>query len=55
MPDRRADKAFQKSIHTLDKQGDGGYVIRTNSSTLYFTETNNAGWKLYRYFDKPIE
>jgi hypothetical protein len=46
---------FQKSIHSLSKQSDGGYLIRTNSSVFYFTETKNAGWKLSRYYDKPDE
>jgi hypothetical protein len=46
---------FQKNIQGVIKQSDGGYLIRTNSSMFYFTETKNAGWKLYRYYDKPIE
>jgi hypothetical protein len=46
---------FQKNIQGVIKQSDGGFLIRTNSSVFYFTETKNAGWKLYRYYDKPIE
>ena len=31
------------------------FFIRTKSSYLYFVETKNAGWKLFRYGDKPIK
>jgi hypothetical protein len=46
---------FQRNIQGVIKQNDGGFLIRTNSSVFYFTETKNVGWKLYRYYDKPIE
>jgi hypothetical protein len=48
-------KGFQKEIQVIRKDEDGSYLIRTNSSVFYFIETKTAGWKLFRYYDKPIE
>jgi len=48
-------KGFQKEIQVLRKDEDGSYLIRTNSSVFHFIETKAAGWKLFRYYDKPIE
>ena len=46
---------FNKEIQGVRKEADGIYLIRTNTSYLFFVETKNSGWKLYRYGDKPIE
>jgi len=30
-------------------------LIGTTMFALFFVETKRSGWKLFRYFDKPIE
>jgi RNA polymerase sigma factor (sigma-70 family) len=50
-----ARKSFQKQIQGIQPGADGTCSIRTNTSTLFFVETKSSGWKLYRYYDKPIE
>jgi len=36
------------------KDAEGCYLLRTNTTALWFVETKTLGWKLYRYLDKPI-
>ena len=31
------------------------FLIRTGTSYFHFIRVDNAGWKLYRYGDKPIQ
>ena len=45
---------FSSYIVKMKKDGKGCYLIRTNTSTMWFIETKATGWKLYKYFDKPI-
>lgn len=37
------------------KEGEGCYLVRTNTTALWFVETKSMGWKLYEYLDKPIK
>jgi len=46
---------FHPKILNLRKDSDNSYLIRTGSSGMWFVETKTMGWKLYRYFDKPIQ
>lgn len=47
-------KFFHKFILNLRRDSDTEYLIRTGSTALWFSKTE-AGWKLSRYLDKPIE
>jgi hypothetical protein len=46
---------FSKEIHDVRKAPGGCYLIRTQTSHLFFVETKDSGWKLYRYGDTPIK
>ena len=46
---------FASEILDVSIEPDGAYLLRTSSSYLFFVETKQHGWKLYRYGDKPIE
>ncbi len=48
-------KGFDKYIRNLRNDAQGCYLIRTNSSAMWFTQTGQMHWRLYRYLDKPIE
>jgi hypothetical protein len=46
---------FSKDVLGAEAREDGCYLIRTATSALYFVQTKGGAWKLYRYFDKPVE
>lgn len=46
---------FQGEARSVRKDSDDCYLIRTNTTALWFVQTKAGGWKLYRYLDKPIE
>jgi hypothetical protein len=46
---------FAKTILNLRKDSDTEYLIRTGSTALWFTKTQDGKWKLSKYLDKPIE
>ena len=46
---------FDKYVRSIRKDGEGCYLIRTNSTAMWFIETKSMGWRLYKYFDKPMQ
>jgi hypothetical protein len=46
---------FHKFILGLRKDSDEKYLIRTGSTALWFTKTQDGMWKLSEYLDKPIK
>jgi hypothetical protein len=42
-------------IHGVQKYTEDSYLIQTGYSVLYFSKTKSGDWKLYRYFDEPVE
>jgi hypothetical protein len=50
-----AKSGFDATVVLVRKDGDGCYLVRTNTTALWFIETKSMGWKLYEYLDKPIE
>jgi hypothetical protein len=46
---------FNPDILSVRRDSDNIYLLRTGSSVLWFVKTENEGWKLYNYLDKPIE
>ena len=46
---------FDKFILNLGKDSDAEYLIRTGSTALWFTKTQDGKWRLSKYLDKPIE
>lgn len=46
---------FDGKIVSVRKDSENCYLIRTNSTAMWFVETKSTGWKLYKYLDKPIE
>ena len=47
--------AVDTGIVFIRKDSENCYLIRTNTTALWFVETKSMGWKLYRYLDKPKE
>ena len=46
---------FHKFILNLRKGSDAEYLIRTGSTALWFTKTQDGKWRISKYLDKPIE
>lgn len=46
---------FDSTMVTVRKDSEDCFLIRTNTTALWFVETKATGWKLYKYLDKPIE
>jgi hypothetical protein len=46
---------FDSTIVSISKKDDDCYLIRTNTSAVYFVRTASTGWKIYAYRDKPIQ
>jgi hypothetical protein len=46
---------FRPEILAVRKDPYGCYVLNTATSYFFFLETKNAGWKVYRYGDTPIQ
>ncbi len=49
-----AKNSFDGTIVSVRKDAENCFLIRTNTTALWFVETKSLGWKLYRYLDKPI-
>ena len=48
-------KAFQQDVQSVRKDSESCWLVRTNSTAIWFVETARDGWKVYRVLDKPIE
>jgi hypothetical protein len=46
---------FSPAVRLVRKDPDDCYLIRTDTSALWFVQTRSGAWKVYRYLDKPIE
>ena len=46
---------FDQFILNLRKDSETEYLIRTGSTALWFSRTEEGKWKLSKYLDKPIE
>ncbi len=46
---------FSPQVQNLRKEGDDSYLIRTNSTAIWFVQNKSGTWKVYRYSDTPIE
>lgn len=47
--------AFSPLVRDVRKDGDDCYLIRTDSTAIWFVQNKSGAWKVYRYLDKPIE
>lgn len=47
--------AFSKQIQFLRQERDDCFLVRTNSTAMWFIQTRGGEWMLYAYLDKPIE
>lgn len=45
---------FSPDVYSAVREGDDIWLFRTGTSVLWFVQTKNGGWFLYKYFDKPI-
>jgi RNA polymerase sigma factor (sigma-70 family) len=45
---------FVANIHSVRKENEDCYMIRTGSTAIWFVETKTMGWKIYRYLDKSL-
>ena len=50
-----AKNGFDATVVLVREDGAGCYLVRTNTTALWFVETKSMGWKLYGYLDKPIK
>ncbi len=46
---------FSATVLNVRKDPDDCYLIRTGSSAIWRVETKSGVWRIYSYFDKPIE
>jgi hypothetical protein len=46
---------FSPTVLSIRKDAEDAWLIRTNSSAIWFVETKSGGWRVYQYLDKPIE
>ncbi len=46
---------FSAEVVMCEKQSDGTFYFRTNTSLLYWVEARSGEWKLFMYGDKPIK
>lgn len=46
---------FTSLVRTVRKDGDDCYLIRTDSTAIWFVQNKSGAWKVYRYLDKPIQ
>lgn len=49
------NNGFDKSILNLRKDSDNEYLIRTGTTALWFSLSEDGKWKLAKYLDKPIQ
>ncbi len=50
-----AQSGFSAEVLSVRQDAPDIYLLRTNSSYLRFVKTQQSGWKLFEYGDKPIE
>ncbi len=50
-----AKTGFDGTVFLVRKDGEGCYLVRTNTTALWFIETKSMSWKLYEYLDKLIQ
>jgi hypothetical protein len=46
---------FAAMVIVVRKEPNDCYLIRTNSTAIWFVQTKSGAWKVYHYLDKPIE
>ena len=46
---------FSPLICSVHKDADDCYLIRTNSTAIWFVQSKSGAWKVYRYSDMPID
>jgi hypothetical protein len=46
---------FSPRVVSVRKDPDDCYLVRTGTSAIGFVQTKSGAWKVYRYYDKPIE
>jgi len=46
---------FSPAVRVVRKDSEDCYLVRTDTSALWFVRTGSGAWKVYRYLDKPIE
>ena len=46
---------FSPLVRSVRKDGDDYYLVRTDSTAIWFVQGKSGAWKVYRYLDKPIE
>jgi hypothetical protein len=46
---------FSPAVRLVRKDPDDCYLVRTDTTAIWFVQTKSGAWKVYRYFDKPIE
>ena len=46
---------FSPLVRSVRNDGDDCYLIRTDSTAIWFVQNKSGAWKVYRYLDKPIE
>lgn len=48
-------KGFSPEVQFVRKEEGDCYLLRTGTSGIWFVQTKSGVWKVYRYFDKPIQ
>jgi hypothetical protein len=46
---------FSPAVRVVRKDPDDCYLIRTDTTAIWFVQTKSGAWKMYSYRDKPIE
>ncbi len=47
-------EGFVPEIWVFRQDAEGCYLVRTPTTGMFWVETKARGWRIYRYFDKPI-
>lgn len=46
---------FASQVMIARKERDDCFLLRTNSTAIWFVQNKSGVWKVYRYLDKPIK
>ena len=46
---------FSAAVLSARKDSDDCFLLRTGTTALSFVETKSGEWRIYRYFDKPMD
>ena len=46
---------FSVEVFSARKDADDCWLLRTGTSAIWFVQTKNGDWRIYRYVDKPIQ